>query len=595
MPSRTWPSGLTFAGCLILVLAVSTFADATVVSPSGLQNRGSTSAGTHSAARSGAELLRDPERVDAFTEEAHEEDVSPEEGMSADTLKLYDALHGLSEQHKVAFVAPISSRAALNRPSSPAVCTSESRANPSPKDAAAEASMKMGGGGPINLLGFLSMIPRKLPGSMAAALLGFTAGFRGLHSANAGQGLNPLGLSPANAADWPPPKTSQKRVLFLLSDTGGGHKASAKAIKGALDLMYPGKFTCEIEDMWTDHGKWPFNKMVPGYQWLARHKVGNGIWKLLYSSSQIPPNRWASGQIAHAVNGRAFEAYMRAYDPDVVVSVHPLCQDVPLRILDRIGGGKRKVPFITVVTDLGSASTLWFHKAVDKCVVPGDVCEKIALRKGLKPTQIKKHGLPVRQGFWEAGNRRATSADTKAKLGLKQVPTVLVMGGGDGVGPMQAIAQNVGKRLGAMEGEYQMIVVCGKNEVVQKGLKSREWPTNVNVVVNGFVSNMDDWMVAADLMVTKAGPGTIAEASIVGLPCMLSGFLPGQEEGNVPYVINAGYGDFSRDPAKISAKVTEWLGDEAEIRKMSAAASAVGVTHAKATKEIAREIAELVL
>ena len=69
-------------------------------------------------------------------------------------------------------------------------------------------------------------------------------------------------LPPANPADWPPPKTDKKRVLFLFSDTGGGHKASAKAIQGALDLMYPGKFTCEIEDMWTIHGKWPFNKMV---------------------------------------------------------------------------------------------------------------------------------------------------------------------------------------------------------------------------------------------------------------------------------------------------------------------------------------------
>jgi 1,2-diacylglycerol 3-beta-galactosyltransferase len=127
-----------------------------------------------------------------------------------------------------------------------------------------------------------------------------------------------------------------------------------------------------------------------------------------------------------------------------------------------------------------------------------------------------------------------------------------------------------------MAGEYQMIVVCGKNEVVQKQLKSRQWPSNVNVVVNGFVANMDDWMVAADLMVTKAGPGTIAEAAIVGLPCMLSGFLPGQEEGNVPYVINAGYGDFSRDPTKISAKVTEWLGDAELVAKMSAAASLCG-------------------
>ena len=74
------------------------------------------------------------------------------------------------------------------------------------------------------------------------------------------------------------------------------------------------------------------------------------------------------------------------------------------------------------------------------------------------------------------------------------------MSAADGVGP---IAQNVGEKLGSLEGKYQMIVVCGKNEKVQKALKSREWPANVKVVVNGFVSNMDDWMVAADLMVNQ--------------------------------------------------------------------------------------------
>ena len=508
-------------------------------------------------------------------------------------MYVYIERYGLGE---LAFVAPLTSRATLAKThkEDAATCSLETSRDSPRRDT--QMNMNMGGAGKgMNPLELLSKLPRKLPGTLLASVLGLFANFKGLSlNSNAGQGVGPMGLAPSHAAAWPPTKTAQKRVLFLLSDTGGGHKASAKAIKGALDILYPGKFTCEIEDMWTDHGKWPYNQMVPGYQWLARYKVGNWMWKLLYQTSQIPPNRWLTGQLAHAANGEAFEAYMRGYAPDVVVSVHPLCQDVPLRILDRMGGGTRKVPFVTVVTDLGSASTLWFHKKVDKCCVPGDVCEKIALRKGLKPHQIKKHGLPVRQGFWEAGNRRQTSALTKTKLGLQLVPTVLVMGGGDGVGPMQAIAANVGEKLGALEGKYQMIVVCGKNEQVAKSIKAAVWPSNVNVVVKGFVSNMDDWMVAADLMVTKAGPGTIAEAAIVGLPCMLSGFLPGQEEGNVPYVINNGYGDFSRDPKKISAKVTEWLADAHVVSTMSEAASAIGATHARATKEIAREIAELV-
>ena len=81
-------------------------------------------------------------------------------------------------------------------------------------------------------------------------------------------------------------------------------------------------------------------------------------------------------------------------------------------------------------------------------------------------------------------------------------------------------------------------MICGKNQVVKHKLEETQWPENSRVLIQGFVSNMDEWMGAVDALVTKAGPGTIAEATIRGLPVMLSGHLPGQEEGNVPYVVN---------------------------------------------------------
>lgn len=58
------------------------------------------------------------------------------------------------------------------------------------------------------------------------------------------------------------------------------------------------------------------------------------------------------------------------------------------------------------------------------------------------------------------------------------------------------------------------------------------------MLVNGFVDNMAEWMTACDTIVTKAGPGTIAESLICGLPLLLNGFVPCQEAGNVPFVIN---------------------------------------------------------
>lgn len=54
----------------------------------------------------------------------------------------------------------------------------------------------------------------------------------------------------------------------------------------------------------------------------------------------------------------------------------------------------------------------------------------------------------------------------------------------------------------------------------------------------GFVHNMPEWMSASDMIITKAGPGTIAESLICGLPVLLNAFIPCQEEGNVTYVLD---------------------------------------------------------
>ena len=129
----------------------------------------------------------------------------------------------------------------------------------------------------------------------------------------------------------------------------------------------------------------------------------------------------------------------------------------------------------------------------------------------------------------------ATKSKLRNELGLMDgLPTVLIVGGGDGMGGIIQQAQALGTELNNKakqvndddsDSKYQMVVVCGKNENAQNVLSKNEWGNGVNVVVNGFVNNMDEWMRASDVIVTKAGPGTIAEASICGLPCMLSSYL----------------------------------------------------------------------
>lgn len=102
-------------------------------------------------------------------------------------------------------------------------------------------------------------------------------------------------------------------------------------------------------------------------------------------------------------------------------------------------------------------------------------------------------------------------------------------------------------------------------------------------------------MVATDVLVSKAGPGTIAEAAAVSLPVMLTSFLPGQEEGNVDYVVDGGFGSFisDQDPHSISEEVASWLMDKDKLKELSDNAKKRGAPDAAA--EIVSAIGESAL
>lgn len=437
-----------------------------------------------------------------------------------------------------------------------------------------------------------------------------------------------------------------------MSDTGGGHRASANALRDALQTLYPqNSITCDIVDIYTDYGPFfPFDSFVPIYQFLQANPF---LWEIGFWFAASPFGLAYNRLVLEVCCGKGFKECLGrsvveggsgddGKRADMVVSVHPLTQDVPLKVLrelDKEEERGEKTPFVTVVTDLGSAHPTWFNPDVDRIFVPSDALRRIALDRGFSPDQITQHGLPIRKGFWgessinsnnsvkamagaksnffddlaqlfQGGKATTTSTKTitkatitetksgmRTKLGLSDVPTVLIVGGGDGMGGIVPQARAVATRLkdaSVEEGRlYQMVVVCGKNVDARDTLRSVNWDEDegLEVKVEGFVNNMDEFMRASDVIVTKAGPGTIAEASICGLPCMLSSFLPGQEEGNIPFVKDAGFGSYSKDPKKIAEVVEGWLSDPDYLSEMRE--NALKAARPTATIDIARDLAEI--
>jgi 1,2-diacylglycerol 3-beta-galactosyltransferase len=321
---------------------------------------------------------------------------------------------------------------------------------------------------------------------------------------------------------------AKKKLLVLMSDTGGGHRASAQALDQALQDQYPGKIDVQIMDIWTDHAGWPYNNFVPMYRYLAKHPL---LWRGFYIYGMFPPTKLYTEIDSKRTSYKKFRKAIEDADPDFVVSMHPLCQLMPISIVKEMNAKRAsdrpRIPFVTIVTDLGSAHSTWFDRRADAVFVPSEEVLKIALAQGMPSGKILLKGLPIRPSFWKAALPKNTIRKT---LGIpERVKTVLLMGGGDGVGKLGKIAVEVANNLQKLDMKSQLIVICGHNKKMTEKLSEKLKSTaSMEVMIKGFVNNVDEFMTSSDLLITKAGPGTIAESMIRGLPLVISSYLPGQ-------------------------------------------------------------------
>ena len=374
---------------------------------------------------------------------------------------------------------------------------------------------------------------------------------------------------------------THSRILILMSDTGGGHRASAQALQAAFVARHPGRFQVEIVDLWTDYTPWPINQMPYLYSPIIARALW--FWKLLWAVFENERAFSAALRLVYLISRNELRKVLHAHRPHLIISVHPFMQHILLRLLEQEGV---PIPFVTVVTDLASFHHGWFHARAERCFVASEPAAATARRHGLHAGQVRLLGLPVRPPFAGALPDQETA---RARLGLMDTAfTVLLLGGGEGMGPVAATAHAVARRLAATGKAVQLVVICGRNERLRQTLQGSDWPVPVQVC--GFVNNMQEWMAASDCVITKAGPGTIAEALICGLPILLSGFIPGQEEGNVSYVVQNGVGAYRDSPEGIAATVSDWAGGN-QLPQMSARARELA--RPRAAYDIVDEIVEL--
>ncbi len=374
------------------------------------------------------------------------------------------------------------------------------------------------------------------------------------------------------------PQKLNRRILFLFSDTGGGHRSAAEAIIEAIHLEYPDEeFQIEMIDILREYGTLLFKYAPAQYPYMVKAPQ---MWGLGYRLTNGPRRVRAVSDMLWPYIRRSMHRLLADHPSDIIVSVHPLPNMPLLRAM-----GKRKTLYSTVVLDMVTTHASWYDRRADLVIVPTQPAFERGLHYGMPAEKMEIIGMPVADRFCQPMGDRLS-----LRKGLEwpvNKPTILIVGGGEGMGPLESVVKAI-CNLGL---DINLVVVSGRNKQLRQHLQSVEW--NIPVKVYGFVREMPKFMRAADVLITKAGPGTISEGFIAGLPLILYHRLLGQETGNVDYVVDNGAGVWAPEPDRIATVLRNWLNDPVILKRFAEASA--HLARPQAARQIARRLVEFTI
>ncbi len=190
-------------------------------------------------------------------------------------------------------------------------------------------------------------------------------------------------------------------------------------------------------------------------------------------------------------------------------------------------------PVVAIVTDF-AVHSFWVHENIDAYCVATDEMREAIVARGVAPERVLVSGIPVRREF---ATRSEPRGALRERLDLpRDRHVVLLMGGGLGIAPVE-------RMLAALKGvraPLAAVVIAGRNARIGRRLTQTAERVEYPVRALGFVDNVYDYMHAADVLVTKPGGLTTAEALVARIPIVLCKPLPGQEERNARVLLQCG-------------------------------------------------------
>lgn len=376
------------------------------------------------------------------------------------------------------------------------------------------------------------------------------------------------------------------RILIATVTAGAGHVAAAAALEEAWRAEHP-QDTIERLDLVKFFS--PLHRKVVSEGYVKFVERAPDLWGMVFKKTDDPKLARRLNRIKRLFpsNSRArFERYLKQFKPDAVLCTHysPLETLGQMNAKGRSRPGETRNPRLfvaSIVTDF-EAHALWMNSSVDLYCVAAEETKARLVARGAAAENIIATGIPISARFSANLNRDSV----RKTLGVRDdLPTILVLSGGFGMGPVAEILAELDK----VGKQFQSIVVTGRNEELRRELAAvdRKHPT----LVLGFASNMHELMAIADLIVTKPGGLTSSEALAMGKPLFILNPIPGQEAANSDFLLERGAAVKINRVEDLPYRIERLLGTP-KLAEMEAVAKALG--RPNAAKTICEEVVKRV-
>jgi processive 1,2-diacylglycerol beta-glucosyltransferase len=362
------------------------------------------------------------------------------------------------------------------------------------------------------------------------------------------------------------------RILILTVSHGASHRRASEALRAALVAERPDAVV-EIADALEHCAGW-FRAYYNSYEIPLKY------WPGLWARIEARQHRAAAtgpGWL-YRLGARPLARFIRAFQPDALVATEVGVCELAALAKRSAGASFRLVGL--VLMDFNRA---WVQPEVDLYPsVPGEMAEELKAA-GVPPAKILPCGLPIASAFTSLPERAAVRARLEVR---SDVPLILVLFGGTGHGRPRAILEQLRK----VEQPLQAAFVTGRNRRLEEETRRlcQDLPQFHTL---GWVNNIQEWMAAADLLISKPGGSTLMEAAACSLPMLAFDPLPGNERRTAARIEKWGVGLWVRDAERLAPAIERLLAFPEELAHLREAARAMARPHA--AQEAARAILRL--